>query len=470
MIPVLTPEEMAGVDARAPGPVDVLVARAGAAVANAAIEMLGGAYGRRVVVVAGPGNNGNDGRVAARRLAARGAKVVTVEAGDAPGGVFLGDADLVIDAAYGTGLRRPYDPPDPGRAPVLAVDIPSGVSGITGLAVGERSVVADRTVTFAALKPGLLVGEGPDRAGALGLAGIGLSGLAREVARAWLVEDADVDAGIPPLSRDGHKWQRALAVVAGSPGMTGAPWLVSRAAMRSGAGYVRLGMPGVDLSASPLPPGEVVGLPLSGQGWAAEVLVAGLGRFGALVVGPGLGAARLAGARSEVASLVQAAPMPVVIDADGLGALGSLDVLRSLTDARHHPTVITPHVGEWTHLVGEAPGADRISSVREVARRSGAVVLLKGATTVVADPTGRVLLSTAGPRSLATAGSGDVLSGIIGALLSAGVPAPEAAALGAHVHGRAASAGYARGLVAGDLPDLVAEWLSGRPPMTMLSR
>jgi len=461
VIPVLTPEEMAGIDARAVEPVETLVARAGAAIATAAIEMMGGAYGRRVIVVAGPGNNGNDGRVAARRLAARGAAVTVVEATGVPRGTALDPADLVIDAAFGTGLRRAYDPPDPGRAPVLAVDIPSGVNGITGLGLGERSVAADRTVTFAALKPGLLLGEGPDRAGALALAGIGLTPLAREVAQAWLVEDADLDA-LPRRPRDGHKWQRAVAVVAGSPGMTGAPWLVSRAALRAGAGYVRLGMPGVDIAHSPLPPSEIVGLSLSAVGWAAEVLVAGLSRFGALVIGPGLGPAQPSGARSEVVSLVQAAPVPVVIDADGLGALGSIEILRSLTDARHHPTIITPHVGEWTRLVGAPPEADRIAEVRQVARRSGAVVLLKGATTVVGEPGGKVLLAAAGPPSLATAGSGDVLSGIIGALLSDGVPALEAAGLGAHLHGRAASGGYPRGLVAGDLPDLVAHWLSER--------
>jgi len=461
VIPVLTPEELAGVDARALEPVDMLVARAGAAIATAAIDMMGGAYGRRVIVVAGPGNNGNDGRVAARRLAARGAIVKVLEATEVPGGTFVGHADLVVDAAFGTGLRRAYAPPDSGRAPVLAVDIPSGVNGITGFALGEQAVTADRTVTFAALKPGLLLGEGPDRAGALALAGIGLTPLAREVAQAWLVEDADFDA-LAPRPRDGHKWQRAVAVVAGSPGMTGAPWLVSRAALRAGAGYVRLGMPGVDLPHSPLPPSEVVGLSLSPVGWAAEVLVAGLSRFGSLVIGPGLGSAQPSGSRSEVASLVQAAPLPVVIDADGLGALGSVEVLRTLTDARHHPTIITPHVGEWTRLVGEAPEADRIAAVRQVARRSGAVVLLKGATTVVGEPGGKVLLAAAGPPSLATAGSGDVLSGIIGALLSAGVPALEAAGLGAHLHGRAASGGYSHGLVAGDLPDLVAQWLSGR--------
>ena len=135
---------------------------------------------------------------------------------------------------------------------------------------------------------------------------------------------------------------------------------------------------------------------LPATGWAAAVLDAGLERFGALVVGPGLGPAAPSGAHSEVARLVAGAPVPVLIDADGLNALGSLGVLASVVAQRAHPTVITPHVGEWTRLVGAPPGEDRIAAVRDAARRSGAVVLLKGATTVVAEPDGRVLLAAAG--------------------------------------------------------------------------
>jgi NAD(P)H-hydrate repair Nnr-like enzyme with NAD(P)H-hydrate epimerase domain len=168
---VLTPEQMAAVDAATPEPVEVLIGRAGAAVARHAIDLLGGSYGRRVVVVAGKGNNGNDGREAARRLEARGVRVRVVDAAGAP--ARLDPADLVVDAAYGTGFHGTYVPPDPAGAPVLAVDIPSGVDGLTGAVTGG-ALPAVRTVTFAALKPGLLFHPGRALAGEAVVADIGL--------------------------------------------------------------------------------------------------------------------------------------------------------------------------------------------------------------------------------------------------------------------------------------------------------
>ena len=258
MIPVVTPEEMKAIDAAAPEPTDVLVHRAGGAVARIAVDMLGGVYGRRVVIVAGKGNNGADGRDAAARLEHRGVHVQVIEAADAP--ARLPDADLVIDAAYGTGFHGEYQAPDTGMAPVLAVDIPSGVNGLTGEAAGG-AVRAERTVTFAALKPGLLFGEGHDRCGVVDVIDIGLdvSG-----AQAALVEGSDVAAWLPPRERDTHKWKSAIWVAAGSPGMTGAAEMCSRSAMRAGAGLVRLGVPGLD---SPPVPLEVIGRPLPREGW-----------------------------------------------------------------------------------------------------------------------------------------------------------------------------------------------------------
>ncbi len=471
MIPVVPPEEMAALDRSAPEPAEVLIGRAGAAVAARAVELMGGAFRRRVVVVAGRGNNGADGRVAAELLAARGADVVVRAAGELGAGEELGAADLVVDAAYGTGLRRAYLPPSVSCR-TLAVDIPSGLDGLTGEVPpdgGALSAVA--TVTFAALKPGLLLGRGPELAGEVTLAGIGLDGLASRAATCWALEDADVARLLPGRPREAHKWQSAVQVVAGSPGMTGAPWLVSRAAMRSGAGYVRLSMPGVLPGA--LPPGELVHLPVPASGWHAPVL-AGLGRFRALVVGPGLGA--LAGgeqaggeqaggeqAGGEVARLLLGAGVPAVVDADGLNAFGSLDNLASVVARRSAPTVVTPHLGELSRLLGRTPGPDRLGEARRAAARSGAVVLFKGSTTVVAAPDGRALIATTGGPRLATAGTGDVLAGMIGAFMARGAPAFEAAGLAAHVHGRAAAGGFAEGLVAGDLPDLVARWLSGVP-------
>ena len=154
------------------------------------------------------------------------------------------------------------------------------------------------------------------------------------------------------------------------------------------------------------------------------------------------------------------APLPVVVDADALNALGSLEAVAAVVGRRTHPLVLTPHAGEFTRLAGAPPGPDRIASVREAAARSGAIVLLKGSTTVVAEPEGRVLLAASGSPRLATAGTGDALSGVIGALIARGMEPFEAAGYGAHVHGRAAGAGRPEGLVASDLPELVSEWLS----------
>jgi ADP-dependent NAD(P)H-hydrate dehydratase / NAD(P)H-hydrate epimerase len=439
VIPILTPEEMAGVDRAAPEPVDVLIGRAGAAVATAARRLLGGSYGRRVVVVAGKGNNGNDGREAANRLRARGVRVEVVDAADAPDR--LPTADLVVDAAYGTGFRGDYAAPDPVGAPVLAVDIPSGVDGLTGQAT-EVAVRASRTVTFAALKPGLVLQPGRSRAGEVEVADIGLdvSG-----ARSHLVEPADVATWLPSRPVDAHKWQTAVWVVAGSPGMTGAAALAARGALRAGAGYVRLSTPGAVPGGDT--PTEAVGTCLAANGWVAEVLDEAP-RFGALVVGPGLGPT----AAADVRRLVAEAPVPVVVDGDGLNALG-LEAATILREAPG-PRVLTPHEGEYARLCGERPGPDRFGAANQLAA-AGAVVLLKGPTTVVAGPDGRILVVTAGDARLATAGSGDVLSGILGALMAGGLDPPSAAAGAAYLHGRAGALGFARGLVAGDLPELL---------------
>ncbi len=439
MIPVLTPEEMGAVDAAAPEPVEVLIGRAGAAVAREALDLLEGAYGRRVVVVAGKGNNGNDGRAAADRLRRRGVRVAVVDAADPPGR--LPACDLVVDAAYGTGFRGTWDPPDPGDAPVLAVDIPSGVDGCTGNAEGDV-LAAERTVTFAALKPGLLLGRGPELAGDVRLADIGLDVTGAMTA---VVEDDDVATWLPARPREAHKWQAAVWVVAGSPGMTGAATLATRGAQRVGAGYVRLSTPGGDVGeGAPL---EAVGTPLPAEGWAAEVLE-GVERFAAVVVGPGLG--RDEGTAAEVRRLVDRCPVPLVVDGDGLAALGERPSLPG-------SAVLTPHDGEHARLTGGAPGPDRIAAARDLARSAGCFVLLKGPTTAVAAADGGVFLVTAGDRRLATAGTGDVLSGAIGGLLASGLDPGLAAAAGAHLHGRAAHLGHARGLVAGDLPDLLPD-------------
>jgi NAD(P)H-hydrate epimerase len=453
---VLTRDEMRAADAAALAEVshETLVRRAGTAVGVAALRMLGGAYGRRVVVVAGKGSNGADGRVAAGVLERRGARVVVLEASNVGDGAALPACDLVIDGAYGTGFRGSYTAPVvPAGAAVLAIDIPSGLDADTGEASGD-AVSADRTVTFAALKPGLLQGAGPAHSGAVEVADIGIG---FPVPAATLVEDADVAVVLGARVRGVNKWTHAVGIAAGSAGMEGAAILCTRGAMAAGSGMIRLGSPGDPTAAWPT---EAVRMHLPADGWSGAFLE-GASKCKALVVGPGLGTGEAMA--EEIRAVMANAPVPLVIDADALTALGDVSSARTLLDKRSAPSVLTPHDGEYARVAGSAPGEDRLAAARRLADAVGAVVLLKGPLTAVARPGGGatdVLLSDAGGPALATAGSGDVLSGIIGAFMARGVGAQEAAALAAHVHGRAASLGPAEGLVAGDLPALVSRFLS----------
>ncbi len=438
MQPVVTVAEMQAVDADAPEPVEELIARAGAATARAALDLLGGAYGRRVVVLAGPGNNGADGRAAADLLRRRGVRVEVLGLDAVP--ARLPAVDLVVDAALGTGISRPWEAPDPGGTPVLAVDIPSGVRGDDGTVLGS-ALPATATVTFAAHKPGLLLGDGARLAGRVRCVDIGL-----DVSRATihLVDDDGAATVLPDRPLDAHKWKRAVLVVAGSPGMTGAASLAAEAAQRSGAGMVRLASPGVGHPSDVAR--EVVTVQVPETGWA-EALLDGAGRDHAVVVGPGLGTSMAT--RHQARTLVAGLDRPVVVDGDGLTALGR-DAAAVLA-GRRAATVLTPHDGEWERLTGRRPGADRIAEVRSLAAATGAVVLLKGPTTVVGAPDGAVRLVTSGDARLATAGTGDVLAGLVAALLAGGVPALDAAAVGAHVHGLAGRRCAPVGTVAGDV-------------------
>lgn len=455
MKPVVSVAEMKAIDASALRSVaeSTLVERAGTAAASAALALMGGAYGRRVVVVAGKGNNGADGKVAAARLLRRGARVEVVDAADAPDRIGLSrSVDLVVDSAYGTGFRGEYKAPSvPAGVRVLAVDIPSGVDGDTGEAHGAP-LRADVTVTFAALKPGLLQGDGPLLAGRVQVADIGLD---VSSARIWVIEDTDAVALLPPRPRAAHKWQTAVAVVAGSPGMTGAARLSALGAYRGGAGMVRLGIPGAD--PDDLPVSEAVGLALPMKQWAGDALEMAE-RCRALVVGPGLG--RSPATIAEVRRLLSSFRGPVVVDADGLFALGSGREAAEVLAQVPGPAVLTPHEGEFERLMGDELGADHIAAARRAAAELGVVMLLKGPTTVVADPSGQVRLATRGSPRLATAGTGDVLSGVVGAFCARGLEPLAAAALAAHVHGAAAAMGPPQGMVAGDLPDLLSSWLS----------
>ncbi len=445
----MTPDEMRAIDAAAAAhtPVETLIERSGSAVAWAALRMLGGAYGRRVVVIAGKGNNGADGRVAARKLAARGVQVRVIDALDVPHDLPL--CDLVIDAAFGTGFHGSWIGPRPGNAAVLAVDIPSGVDGLSGQSK-NGVIAADHTVALAALKPGLLFPPGSHLAGTVEVADIGLD---CEGVRAHLVQQDDVDAWWQPRAADTHKWRAAVRVVAGSQGMVGAADLTSRAAQRAGAGMVHLSVPGAAVDGVH----EYVQRSVPKRAWGPDVL-GSLDRFQSLVIGPGLG--RDDSTVVSIRDVLRQSPIPTVVDGDGLFALAwSNDGVVPILRDRRAATVLTPHDGEFALLAGTKPGADRIGAARELAARLGVVLLLKGPASVIAHPGGRVLVTMTGDDRLATAGTGDVLAGIIGALIAQGLAPFEAAATGSWIHGRAARLGPRRGMIASDLLPLIPKVL-----------
>jgi ADP-dependent NAD(P)H-hydrate dehydratase / NAD(P)H-hydrate epimerase len=468
VLPVVTPAEMGEADRRtiADGtPEAVLVERAGRAVAKHALRLLGGAYGRRVVVVCGRGNNGADGEVAARLLRARGigTEVFALVDGvdEAALRRALGRSHLAIDAMFGTGFRGALDGDAAMVARVLsesgvatlAVDIPSGVDGTTGEVRGD-AVDAHETVCFAALKPGLLFEPGRTRAGRVDVVDIGI-----EVGATQLHVLDVSDLRLPRRASEGHKWSAGVMVVGGSSGLSGAPLLAGHAAARAGAGMVVCGVPGRHAAAR-AGGSELVtrALPATAEGAldadAADVVLSDIERFRALAIGPGLG--RDARTQSAVQRLVAECPIPIVVDADGLNALaGNASPLHARRAAGFAPAILTPHAGEYARLANKGVDADRVAAARDLATRCDAIVLLKGPGTVVAAPDGRAVVNRTDSPALASAGTGDVLTGIIAGLLAATMPEPfDAAATGAYVHGRAAT-------VAGTGDDLVATDLIG---------
>ncbi len=460
MRPVLDVAESRRLDATADTSVDVLMDRAGFGVALGAVEM-GAGYGTRVAVLAGTGNNGGDGYVAARYLAARGAQVTVYALGPPRSRVVAATAaeraaaadvcitqldaprpaDLLIDALFGVGFRGEL--PAPATAwmdldtTTLAIDVPSGLDADSGRITG-RAFAAARTVTFHSLKPGHLLGRGPDICGEVSVLDIGLQG-GDPVYR--VCEAAD--APRPDRSRTTHKWTAgSVAVVGGAPGMSGAPLLAAQGALSMGAGAVALVVPGA------LAPGyatwpDIMTKPV-GEGdrfVAADApsILNQAGRYDVMVLGPGLGPEQ----EGLVARLVAEWAGALLIDADGINALDGLDVLA----ARQAPTVITPHAGEFERLTGRPA---TVAGAATVPDDAGAAVLLKGNPTLVAGA--EAWLVTTGGSELATIGTGDVLSGAIGALWARGLDAEVAARSGAYWHSAAGAALKSRGAVtAGEL-------------------
>ena len=444
MRPVLTAEQSRRQDAIALVDPRTLLDRAGLAVALQAAA-LGAGYGCRVAVLAGPGNNGGDGYVAARYLAGRGAAVdvypLTAPRTDPAWwayrlaeneGVAVRDwndprpADLVIDALFGARFRGTLPDLSPWREvpACLAVDVPSGLDATTGEAA-DGALAADATVTFHGYRVGHLVGSGPDFCGEVMVADIGLPDVEPEM---WLCEQED--APLPVRSRTGHKWSAgSVLVVGGSDGLDGAATLTARAALRAGAGAVMIACPPKveEKVRSPEIMTRAIGESRSFSEADLPQVLALADRFDVVIVGPGLGSADDLG--GFVKGFLQGCDGPVVADADALNALDGPESL-----VREGETVITPHAGEFFRLTG------RVASYQEavaLADSTGVTVLLKGAPTFVMG-TERWVVNSGGPE-LSTIGTGDVLAGMIGAFQAAGLDGPAATRSGAYWHGRAAA-------------------------------
>ncbi|MEV4503184.1 NAD(P)H-hydrate dehydratase [Streptomyces klenkii] len=435
-------------------PHGALMQRAAAGLAAACAGLLGRVYGARVALLVGSGDNGGDALFAGARLARRGAgvtavllnperahaeglaalraaggRVASAEAADRA----LRGADLVVDGIVGIGGKGGLRPDaaqlaraaSDGGAVIVSVDLPSGVDADTGEVRGT-AVRADATVTFGSYKPGLLIDPAREHAGALRLVGIGLELPSRPDAEA--LQHADVAALLPRPEAESDKYRRGVVgVVAGSARYPGAAVLAVAGALHGGAGAVRYTGPAADAVIARFPETLVSAGPPSKAG-----------RVQAWVVGPGLGDG--AEARQALEDVL-ASDVPVLVDADGL-RLMSPDAVRSRTAE----TVLTPHAGEAAALLGvsrERVESGRLAAVRALAERYGVTALLKGSTTLIAAAPGSrghhtVRVNPTGTPWLATAGSGDVLSGLTGSLLAAGLPGRDAASVGAYLHGLAA--------------------------------
>lgn len=441
--PLLTADETRAAEEAYAGSLDTLMERAGTAVAELVLRDFPG----RVTVVCGGGNNGGDGKVCARVLRTAGRDVTVVEGvGD------LGTPDVIVDALLGIGLKdapredaaRMIDLVNAARCPVVAVDVPSGVNASTGEVPGA-AVHATVTVTFGAAKVGLAVSPGRLHAGSVRVAPIGLRPAGHEHA----LVPAGALMGVPSKARDATKYTAgSVLVVGGSRGLTGAPMLAALAAFRADAGYVAVAAPESTLPVLEARLLEAVKRPLPEDGSgrllprSLDGILEAAERADAVAVGPGLG--RSEGTVELVRLLLEQLDKPVVLDADALWELEPF--------TRSAPTVMTPHSGELSRLLGGDVDTHRLDAVRRAASRFGSVVLLKGPDTLVAAPRAGVLVCDYGTPALATAGSGDVLTGIVAAFLAKGIEPQLAAAMAAVAHGVAAElVEPARGVVASDL-------------------
>jgi len=471
VIELLTPAEAGQADHAMDGrgvPLAALMERAGYALADAVAAETG--FGVDIVAVAGPGDNGGDAFVAAEILRTRGFKIALVDLSGGRGGPAaaaaraayrgerieagssrLGRADIIIDGIFGGGLSRPIEGEaaaaveaiNLARGKVFAVDLPSGVDGATG-AVNGPAVRAHRTVTFERRKPGHLLMPGRLHAGRVRVFSIGIPDavIAAVGCRTFANEPPLWQESRPRLAEDGHKYRRGHAVVvSGAMCATGAARLAAMAALRAGAGLVTIASPADALLVNACHLTTVMLRRVDDAAGLSSLLADP--RLNAVCLGPGLDPdeATLAMVDAAVAS-----PAAVVIDAGGVTALRG--AAARLSASAGGGTVLTPHEGEFARVFGR--GGDKLSDARRAAAETGAVVVLKGADTVIAAPDGRAAVNANAPPLLATAGTGDVLAGMVTALLAQGVPPFEAAAMGVSLHGDAATRAGA-GMIADDL-------------------
>jgi len=482
---VLTTAEMERADrltitAGTPG--FALMLSAGQAVAEAAMDLV---EEGPIVVVAGPGNNGGDGFVAAAELAAQGREVSVILMcerdalkGDAASAArgwkypvlpftpqAIGKPALIIDALFGAGLSRTVDGEarelieaiNASGAPVLAVDLPSGVNGTSGAVMGV-AVRATETVTFFRKKPAHLLLPGRIKCGRVRLVDIGIDARVLDEIRPQTFENTPQfwRKAFPVPQTDGHKYARGHVVaVSGDLAATGAARMAARAALRAGAGLVTLASPQDALAVNAAALTAVMVRPVDTAVAFGELL--GDKRLNSCVIGPGAGVGEQT---RDFVHTALSARRSVVLDADALTSFAAaperlFESIKALNDLQ---VVLTPHEGEFPRLFSDIsnkhPYRSKLERVRDAAERSGAVVLLKGPDTTVVTPGGRATIACNAPPWLATAGSGDVLSGIIAGLLAQGVPAFEAASIGVWMHGEAArEAGP--GLIAEDLPEVM---------------
>jgi NAD(P)H-hydrate epimerase len=476
-----------------------LMERAGTGLADLVDELV---VGGEIAVVCGKGNNGGDGYVAARVLRSRGRQVRVLSLspvdelqGDAlenaqrlPGdppedfnAAALEGAAGIVDAIFGTGFSGEPREPAAGAiaainevsdAVVVACDMPSGVNGSTGEVAGD-AVRARATATFHASKPGLWISPGKDHAGEVRVVDIGIPSGGPGNPSIGLISDRVTDR-VPRRGRESTKFAAgSVLVCGGSTGLTGAVCLASEAAMRAGAGYVTALVPASLNLVFETHLLEVMTVPLPDSGGslasrAAEVVLERAGRADALVLGPGLG--RDDETFELARRLAHEVELPLLLDADGLNAhAGKLDSLSG----RPAPTVITPHAGELARLLesdSSVVGARRLESARRAAAESGAIVVLKGDDTIVASPEGIVGVNRGGASALATAGTGDVLSGVIAAYLAKHMDPFHAACAGVFIHagaGRLAAREHgAEGVIARDVIEVLPHALppAGRRP------